>query len=330
MKKILMIATGGTIACRVSENGGLSPALSSHEIVEYVPELAEICDIHLTQLFNLDSTNIGPEQWLAIAGEIARNIDAYDGIVITHGTDTMAYTAAALSYLIQNPRIPIVFTGSQKSISSRDTDARYNLICAFRYASSDAAWGVQIVFDGKVILGTRARKVRSKSLNAFASIDFPETAVFHDQRLIPYIPAPPAAPMKVYTQLDPRVFNLKLIPGITADVFSFLTGRYRAVIIEGFGVGGLPGYNDGALLKAVTEWVGTGHLAVLSTQVQHEGSDIAVYDVGRSAVQLSGLLEAGVMTPEAVSTKLMWALAAGQNMAEVEALFRTPVQFDII
>jgi len=162
MKKILMIATGGTIAS-LDQGDGLSPAITSAQLLSAVPEVSEICEAEAMQLMNLDSTNMTPEGWLRIAEQIRRSYDDYDGFVVTHGTDTMAYTAAALSYLIQKSPKPIVMTGSQKSIFLRDTDARQNVQDSFRYAVFPGAQGVSLVFDGKVILGTRARKERTKS-----------------------------------------------------------------------------------------------------------------------------------------------------------------------
>lgn len=331
MKHILMLATGGTIASRPNEKGGLAPALAPQELLQCVPELAGVCAIEVLQLYHLDSTNIGPEHWLGLAAAIRENYHAYDGFVITHGTDTMAYTAAALSYLVQGSAKPIVLTGSQKSIYNRDTDARSNLLRAFSYAGADGAWGVQIVFDNKVILGTRARKVRSKSYNAFSSIDYPETAVFRDDRLIRFLPMPPDfGPVRFYDRLDPRVFVLRLVPGLTAEVIGWLRQHYEALVIEGFGVGGLPDTDGGALIRAVTDWAGAGGIVVFSTQVQHEGSDLSVYEVGRIARELPGALEARDMTPEAVVTKLMWALAQTGDRAEAARLFRRPIQFDLL
>ena len=162
MKNILMIATGGTIASRET-GAGLAPQITSDELLQQVPALSELCRVDTVQLMNLDSTNINSRHWLAMAGCVRQNYDAYDGFVLTHGTDTMAYTAAALSYLIQDNAKPVVITGSQKSIFNTDTDARENLRDAFLYASDDGACGVHIVFDHKVILGTRARKTRTKS-----------------------------------------------------------------------------------------------------------------------------------------------------------------------
>ena len=134
MKKILFLATGGTIASRPSAAGGLAPAITSQELLSFVPELAQLCQIDAVQLCSLDSTNVGPEQWLSMVVTIRDAYDRYDGFVIAHGTDTMSYTAAALSYLIQNSAKPVVLTGSQKSIYNRDTDARNNLYRAFLYA----------------------------------------------------------------------------------------------------------------------------------------------------------------------------------------------------
>ena len=187
MKRILMIATGGTIAS-LDQGDGLSPAITSAQLLSAVPEVSEICEAEAMQLMNLDSTNMTQECWLRIAEQIRLSYDAYDGFVVTHGTDTMAYTAAALSYLIQKSPKPIVMTGSQKSIFLRDTDARQNVLDCCRYAVFPGAQGVSLVFDGKVILGTRARKERTKSFNAFSSVDYPEIAVIRSGKVIPYLP----------------------------------------------------------------------------------------------------------------------------------------------
>ena len=215
MRTILLIATGGTIASRPTAAGGLAPAITSQELLSCVPELAEFCRIDTIQLYNLDSTNMGPEQWQGIAAAVQENYDRYDGFVITHGTDTMGYTAAALSYMIRKSPKPVVLTGSQKSIYNRDTDARNNLWRAVAYACHPDAWGVQIVFDNQVILGTRARKTRTKSFNAFSSIDYPETAMFRDRRLIQFLQRPAEYTHAVFsTALEPNVFVLRLVPGM--------------------------------------------------------------------------------------------------------------------
>ena len=330
MKKILLIGTGGTIASDVTEDG-LAPELTSEQLLNHLPAISSICDVECIQLLNLDSTNMRPEHWLDMVRCIRENYDRYDGFVITHGTDTMGYTAAALSYMIQKSPKPVVLTGSQKSIYNRDTDARNNLWRAVAYACHPDAWGVQIVFDNQVILGTRARKTRTKSFNAFSSIDYPETAMFRDRRLIQFLQRPADYTHAVFsTALDPNVFVLRLVPGMRADIIPMLEGRYRALVLESFGVGGLPGGDDGAMFAAVRDWCGAGHLAVFTTQVPHEGSDLAVYEVGRAAKALPGVLEAHDMTPEATAVKLMWVLGQTTDRAEAEKLFLTPVQWDIL
>ena len=324
MRTILLIATGGTIASRPTAAGGLAPAITSQELLSCVPELAEFCRIDAIQLYNLDSTNMGPEQWQGIAAAVQENYDRYDGFVITHGTDTMGYTAAALSYMIRKSPKPVVLTGSQKSIYNRDTDARNNLWRAVAYACHPDAWGVQIVFDNKVILGTRAANP-TKSFNAFSSIDYPETAMFRDRRLIQFLQRRRSIPMRY---LVPRWTPMCLCCGwcracgrISSPCWR---ARYRALVLESFGVGGLPGGDDGAMFAAVRDWCGAGHLAVFTTQVPHEGSDLAVYEVGRAAKALPGVLEAHDMTPEATAVKLMWVLGQTTDRAEAEKLFLNP------
>ena len=217
-KRILLLATGGTIASRKSDNG-LKPQITPEELIEYIPQVKEICDVEAVQLLNLDSTNMEPSHWKLMVHAIWEHYDDFDGFVIAHGTDTMAYTAAALSYMVQNTKKPIVITGAQKPIDLEITDAKSNLIDSFLYAADDRSQGVQIVFDGKVIAGTRAKKVRSKSYNAFSSIDYPSLAVIQDMNIMRYIPMLPyEEEVRFYEKLDENVFLMKLIPGIRPKV----------------------------------------------------------------------------------------------------------------
>ena len=332
MKRILMLATGGTIASKESGEG-LSPAITSEEILSYVPAVGELCRVKAIQLMNLDSTNVGPAHWLEMAAAIRENYDDYSGFVITHGTDTMAYTAAALSYLIQDSPKPIVITGSQKSIALNDTDARRNLYDSFLYAADRDSHDVSLVFDGKVILGTRARKERSKSFNAFSCVDYPERAVIRDGRLIRYLaPRPYAygAEPTFYDKLEDKVLLLTLIPGMGAEALELLRDNYRAVILQSFGVGGLPGGGNGPLAQAVAEWLDEGKTIVVMTQVPYEGSDMSVYQVGQQVKERFSLIEAYNMTLEAATAKLMWALGQSEDPEKVRELFCRPVQFDVI
>lgn len=330
MKHILLIATGGTIASRPTENG-LAPQLLADDILRCVPALGSLCRIDAVQPMNIDSTNMSPDCWLALADCLRAHYDQYDGFVIAHGTDTMAYTACALSYLVQQSGKPIVLTGAQKSIYMQDTDARRNLYDAFVAAQDDNLAGVYIVFDGRVILGTRARKTRTKSMNAFSSIDYPDVALIRDGRILHYIRQPrPQTPPAFYGRLDASVFVLRLIPGMNPEVLRLLASRFDALVIESFGVGGLPCYEQADFLSAAAAWSSAGKPIVITTQVPHEGSDLAVYQVGARAAAQPGILQAYTMTVEAVVTKLMWILPQTRDLTEIKRLFYAPTACDLL
>ena len=146
--RILMVATGGTIASAETEVG-LAPQLTGEQLAAYVPQAAELADIDISQPMNIDSTNMCPADWLRIAGAIVERYDDFDGFVVLHGTDTMAYTAAALSYLVQDSPKPIVLTGSQQPMASPFTDARINPYQSVLYAADPASRDVSVVFGGK-------------------------------------------------------------------------------------------------------------------------------------------------------------------------------------
>lgn len=330
MKKILLIATGGTIASKHSEDG-LTPMITSEELLSYVPEVKEFCTVDTIQVLNIDSTNIQPEYWLTMVQAIKDHYSDYDGFVICHGTDTMAYTAAALSYLIQNSAKPIVLTGAQKPIDLDVTDARTNLSDSLLYASYPGAHGVCLVFDGNVIAGTRARKVRSKSYHAFESINFPVLATIHDGRVIQYINDSPASSYPVfYDKLCPNVFLLKLVPGVSPDVLSLIAEKYDAIIIESYGVGGIPSDGKRDFLSEIDKLVAQGKIIVMTTQVMHEGSDMQVYAVGHVAKERYGLIEAFDMTTEALVTKLMWILGQTRDQNTIKSMFYTTINRDIM
>lgn len=326
MKKVLMLGTGGTIASEVTPSG-LAPALTSAELLRCVPEISSLCSVTCEELFSIDSTNVTPAHWLTIARAIRARYEEYDGFVIAHGTDTMAYTAAALSYLIQYSPKPIILTGAQKPIVFENTDSKTNLADAFRCAVSDLR-GVMIVFNGRVILGTRARKTRTVSLQAFSSINYPELAVLQNGFLMEYI-RPSALPAPVfYDKLGERVALMKMIPGADCGMLSYLLEHNDAVIIESFGVGGVP--EAGGFYESIREGLAAGKTVVLTTQVQNEGSDLTVYLVGHRLKDSLGVLEAYDMTTEAVYAKLMWILARTRDREEIERLFYTPVAKDIL
>ena len=330
MTQILMIATGGTIASKPTETG-LTPLITSKELLENIPGVQDICQVTTFPLFNLDSTNVSPMHWIQIVDCIQEHYQDYDGFVITHGTDTMAYTAAALSYLIQNSKKPIVLTGSQKSIYEENTDARTNLLHAFLFATDKDSHGVHLMFNGQAIIGTRSRKIRTKSFNAFSSVDYPVAAVIRDNRIIRYIKDIPYASKPTFShKMVERVFLLKLIPGLQAEIFPYLKEHYDVIIIEGFGVGGIPVYQDSSYLSAIEDWIASGKLIVMTTQVPLEGSDMEVYQVGYKAKRDYQVLEAYNMTLEATVTKLMWILGQTSDNHEIRRLFYEPICYDHI
>ena len=326
MKKILLIGTGGTIASEVTQNG-LAPELTTEQLLAHIPAISDICEVECIQLLSLDSTNITPEHWLMMAQCIRKNYHAYDGFVLTHGTDTMAYTAAALSYLIQGSPKPIILTGAQKPIGFDSTDSKINLLDAFRCASEDMP-GVSIVFNNQVILGTRARKTRSKSFQAFSSINYPDLGVLRDGVLMRYIRQDCGAYPMFYDKMDTKVALMKLVPGADRTMADFLLERNDALILESFGVGGLP--EAGGFYDCIREWMEKGKIVVLTTQVANEGSDLGVYRVGCQLKSDLRVLEAYDMGTEAVVAKLMWILGQTKDRGEVERLFYTPVAKDIL
>ena len=329
MKKILLIATGGTIASKYTVQG-LSPQISAEDLLSYVPAAREFCTIDTEAPFSLDSTNVCAKHWVALAELIEKKYEYYDGFVICHGTDTMAYTAAALSYLIQNNRKPVVVTGAQKPIDLAITDARSNLLDSLRFASHPRAHGTVIVFGGKVIAGTRAKKEFSKSYNAFSSIDFPCLAMIQDGNIMRYIPPVPyEEEVRFYEELDENVYLIKMIPGIKPRILRSVFENYDCIIVESFGVGGIPQSIADDFYKLCQEF--PDRLVVMSTQVAHEGSDMTVYEVGHDMKKYCRFLESYDMTLESVIAKVMWMLGNREALGgNLEDIFYQNVNYDVI
>ncbi len=342
MKKILLIATGGTIAS-AEEGSGLAPALTGEQLASAVPGIDELCDFDVVQPMNVDSTNMRPADWVRLAAEIGRAYDDYDGFVVLHGTDTMAYTAAALSYLVQGDK-PIALTGSQLPMGDPFTDGKLNVWQAFRFAIDDRARGVCVVFAGKVIAGTRARKQRTTSFDAFESVNLPLVARFRGSDLIMAACAaadedgacgcedaggvPRNAPRspRVFDFLNERVCAVKLTPGMDPSLITALKPCFDAIVLEAFGIGGIPDFEE--YRDAMFDWVDSGRVLVITTQVPEEGLDLGVYEVGRAYAEHPGILKGGDMTPEALLAKTMWALGQTDDPAQFAELFYTPVNLD--
>lgn len=331
MKEILILTTGGTIAS-IETPHGLIPALTSDELLSFLPEINSRLSLTTKSVFNLDSTDMTPDHWLTLADTIRQNYHSYDGFVICHGTDTMAYTAAALSYLIQDSDKPIVLTGAQKPIGMEITDAKANLRDSIIYSADDDSHGVQIVFDGKVISGTRAKKTKTLSYAAFSSINFPFLAVINDGRIIRYLPAgKPERPVRFYDRLNSKVFLLKLTPGISPALLEEIFKAYDCIIIESFGVGGIPASLENELFAQLSKYRPEEKVLVMTTQVTYEGSNIETYEVGRRLNDAFSILEAKDMTLEAVLTKMMWIMAEDDlTWSDICERFYTGIQSDTL
>ncbi|WP_406620605.1 type I asparaginase [Bacillus atrophaeus] len=327
MKKLLLLTTGGTIASVEGENG-LAPAVKADELLSYVSQLDNDYTMETQSLMNLDSTNMQPEYWVKIAKAVEENYEAYDGFVITHGTDTMAYTSAALSYMLQHATKPIVITGSQIPITFKKTDAKKNITDAIRFAC-EGVGGVYVVFDGRVIQGTRAIKLRTKSYDAFESINYPYIAFINEDG-IEYNKqmTPVREQFAVDTSLCTDVCLLKLHPGLKPEMLDALKSMYKGIVIESYGSGGIP-FEERDLLTKINELIESGIVVVITTQCLEEGEDMSIYEVGRRVNQ-DLIIRSRNMNTEAIVPKLMWALGKSSDLVEVKKIMETPIADDVV
>lgn len=311
MKKILMLATGGTIAC-VPSADGLVPALDGPVLIRLVPELEEVCTIEAKQILNLDSSNLSPEHWQMLAEAIAANYAYYDGFVITHGTDTMAYTAAALSQMLRNCQKPMVLTGAQLPIQAEGSDAADNIYHSFLAATSPLK-GVALVFGDLIIHGAHAKKLYTQSFNGFASINrAPMATISHNHLFWEKKPLQGGGfgegEFSINTKLETRVAVLKLIPGASPDILDYYASQgYKGLIIEGFGAGGVPnGANN--WLPRLEQVLKQGMKVICASQCLYNGVHLDTYPMGILAERL-GAQSAGMDTLETSVVKLMHELA---------------------
>ena len=300
MKKILLITTGGTIACS-DTNSGRTPESTANDLLESVSELPKNVKIDCVSPFCMDSTDMSPREWTALAKLIREKYAEYRGFVITHGTDTLGYAAAALSCLIENSEKPVVLTGSMKPMKTAGSDAPANLRNALFCAAEDNSRGVFVSFDGKIIDGRSAVKVDTESVSAFESVN--EREKTHGETVF-------------YDKMDENVSVVMITPGAEPPI---IPENVKAVVILGFGTGGIPSCRGWA------EWLGAllerGIYAVMSTQVLRGGSNLSLYKVGSGLLEKRGVIDAGKMTAEYAAMRTMFALAYSSDFESFKRVF---------
>ena len=320
MKHILLLSTGGTIASRPGSDG-LEPEMSGQELLSCLGDLRGRFQVEVQQIMNLDSSNIQAEEWKIMARSVYENLGGYDGFIITHGTDTMAYSASMLSFMLRGLRKPVVFTGSQIPMDNMLTDARNNLFCALAAVEAEIP-GVSVAFNRHIIRGCRAVKVRTMGFDAFESVNarylgeiFADGLRVYGSELADRQEKP-----ELRDELSTDVFLLKLIPNTNPRLFDHLAEiGYRGVVLETFGAGGMH-FHRRDLLEKLRMLEARGIVVVACSQCLYEPSNFTIYEVGRKLLE-AGVIPAGDMTTEAAVTKLMWALGQETEPKRVRELF---------
>lgn len=305
-------------------DGGLGPAQPG-ELLAAVPEAHQLGEIEVVSPFLIDSADAGPTQWLAIAQLIAQRMDEVDGFVVVHGTDTMAYTATACSYLLNHLPKPVIFTGAQRPLASVRTDARRNLLGALELATQPIP-EVGIFFDHQLFRGNRATKLSIDNFDAFRSPKFPALGELGLRLKLRHdLIRQPQGLFACHGGFDPRVVALKALPGTSAELWAgLLDGPALAFHLSGFGSGTLP--------KADPSWAAwlqaaqaRGKLVVVGSQAPWGEVNLELYATGQGALA-AGALGCGDMTPEAATVKLMFLLHRfGGEVAKLRAHFPTGI-----
>jgi L-asparaginase len=325
-KHILLLTTGGTIAS-VPGGDGLQPA-DAGIFQREMEQLRTYYDITVRELMTLDSSNIRPAEWQTIAQGIYDNRAGFDGIVVSHGTDTMAYTASAVTFMLPGIDLPVVFTGSQLPLADVLSDGPDNLRTAFAMAAAGKP-GIFLAFDRKVMLGCRGVKVRASGFSAFESINARYAALVSnaglaiDETVLPVLTGQP----QLKTAVSEEVFLLKLTPGLNPRIFDALAEMgYKGIVVEAFGLGGINVLNES--LSAIGRVLEKGITVVATSQCLYDSANLGVYQVGTRLLKL-GVIQAHDMTSEAAMTKLMWAIGQGLQGEEIKQLFATNLAGEI-
>jgi L-asparaginase len=327
-KRILILATGGTLGMTPRHpDRVLAPGEFGSTLLSHVPELEELAEVEFRELVNVDSSDLTRAHWRSVAEEIAGAVGTHDGVVVTHGTDTMAYTACALSYLLRNLPLPVILTGSQRPLAEPHSDARANVVGAVDLATRDVP-EVAIYFHGWLLRGNRSTKTSSFAYRAFRSPNFgPLAEVGTDIRFLTP-PLRPDGPFRLAGDFDARVSVVSLVPGKHEPALDALSGTdLRAVLVEAFGVGNIP-VEDDTIARSIARLTEQGKIVAIGTQATHGGVDLQRYAGGRLALEC-GAIGTGDMTLEAAAVKLMYLLGTLDDPDEVRRRLHVPLAGEI-
>ncbi len=316
--KILILFCGGTMVMVRDEKGALKPPSPENiltSVLGFEPRLSEIADIDIRYVINIDSSDMTPEIWDRIASVIFTEYNHYSGFVLIHGTDTMAYTASAVSFALQNLGKPVVFTGAQIPGHLLESDARHNLVNAVKLATYDAT-GVMVLFGDKIIRGVHSSKVSHTKLNAFASVNHPKIGQVGTQLDLFYKTPRDSVVPSLFQGFESRIVSLSLIPGMTADIlFKLLEDGVKGIVLSGYGTGNIPTVYLPALKRAQDISIPI----VIRSQCIEGITNMSVYSSGQHALNY-GAIEAYDMSREATTTKLMWALHRAKTLDEIKSI----------
>ncbi|MEX2463966.1 MAG: asparaginase, partial [Balneolaceae bacterium] len=317
MKKILLLQTGGTISMHFEQGSTeLNPDKWIHVLYKEMPELQQIAHIDIENIFFEDSSDINHTHWTRLAGVIAKNIDRYDGFVILHGTDTMAYTASALSFTLRNLTKPVILTGSQVPMSTIRSDARRNLVNAVELATCEIN-EVAICFNDHLYRGNRSSKMNINDFDAFSSPNYPPLAEIGIKiQLSPNGFRNQTGKVQLLPHFDDAIHVIRLFPNLNPAMLDCLDlTRTKAVIFEAFGIGNMPIKGEYSMLPFVEKCIENNCHIIITSQAAFDAVNLDVYKSGKMLKKLGGL-SAGDMTMEATITKSMHLL--GLNLPNSE------------
>ncbi len=322
--RVCVLATGGTIASvQDSSSGGLRPSLSIEDLVSTLPKGMSNISVEQRECFQIDSSNMQPYHWQKMASEIQeidKEMPDLQGIVVTHGTDTMVYSASAISLMVQDFGKPIVFTGSQIPVSIPWSDGPRNLLDAIRVAAFSNLGEVCMVFNGEIHRPTRTKKVRVNTYDAFDSMD-PRPLGFLAREIVLFdgIRKRHNLVPKFDTKIDDRVFLLKIFPGMPPRIISSIIEMgIRGIVIEGYGSGNIP-TQENSLTGTIKQAIQQDCTVVISSQCTFGQTDLSLYEVGRAALK-AGAISAHDMTSEAAMVKLAWVLGHTTDKTKIEEM----------